>query len=69
MSHTEEEAIGVEVKEKVSRAPFSLCPSHQKDQSQDMFSDLSASVVGVVKFTDPPAQIGYLGAVLDQAIL
>lgn len=53
MSHAEDEAIDVKVKENVSWAPFSLRPNQQKNRRQDMFSDLSASVASTVKSTGP----------------
>lgn len=34
-----------------------------------MLSDLSASVVGMVKSTDHPAQIGFMRSKLDQAVV
>lgn len=40
-----------------------------RSQRQDKFFDLSASVVGMVKSTDPSAQICYMGAKLDQAVV
>lgn len=69
MSRTEDEAIDVKVKADVSQGPFSLWPDGQKNQRQHTFSDLSASAVGMVKSPDPPAQIGYMGAKLDQAVV
>lgn len=34
-----------------------------------MFPNVSVSVVGMVKSTDPPAQVGDMGAKLDKAVV